>query len=120
MRQTREGRIGNGIVVLDLDVEPETAYDALCDFQSYAQMIPTVRRAEPLEPQEQRPSTVGGPRWSYWLSKFMLNCKVQYRQCPEADQNGEQSIVCKMFQDDLAPGARVLEFDLDESSVNVV
>jgi len=47
-RQERNGASGQGMVVLDVEADPDAIFDALTKFDEYGQMIPTVRKSSVL------------------------------------------------------------------------
>lgn len=96
--QSKMGREGSGYVVLDVKAPPYVVWECLLDFESYPQVIPTVRDVTMYpssssgyyaEKQQQlrhygTPSTT---RAAFCLSKFRLNIAAihKYRPHPDGD-----------------------------------
>mmetsp|Transcript_9247 Transcript_9247/g.14294 ORF Transcript_9247/g.14294 Transcript_9247/m.14294 type:complete len:428 (+) Transcript_9247:29-1312(+) len=102
--QSKMGRDGSGYVVVDVNVPPYVVWECLLDFESYPELIPTVRDVQffssenlksgyyaekPIDPSTGRelrhygsPSTT---RAAFILSKFRLNIAAihNYRPHPE-------------------------------------
>lgn len=92
-KQNRDGRSGNGLVVVDVKATVEEIFDALASFDKYEQMIPTVRRASIFSSSPD--VTVA----EFSLSRFRLKINVVNRVYPEK---------------------RLIRFSLDPSRPNLV
>jgi len=118
--QSRMGREGSGYVVLDVEVPPYIVWECLLDFESYPELIPTVKSMQlytttklntgyksekPVVPGTGRETRhYGTPsitRASFILSKFRLNIAAIHRYTPH-------------------PRGDYMEFTLDPSCTNVV
>ena len=47
-RQDRDGRMGQGLVIIDVPADPDVIFDTLTQFSSYADIIPTVKASNVL------------------------------------------------------------------------
>jgi len=102
--QSRMGREGSGYVVLDIEAPPYVIWECLLNFESYPQLIPTVRTMQlytstklntgfvnekPLLPGTGRETRhYGTPsitRASFILSKFRLNIAAIHKYTPHPD-----------------------------------
>lgn len=118
--QSRMGREGSGYVVLDVEAPPYIVWECLLDFESYPELIPTVKSMQlytstklntgftsekPVLPGTGRETRhYGTPsitRASFILSKFRLNIAAIHRYTPH-------------------PQGDYMEFTLDPSCTNVV
>jgi len=118
--QARMGREGSGYVVLDVKAPPFVVWECLLDFESYPQLISTVRNVQLFTNQklstgyvnEQPVSTGTGSetrhhgtpsvtRAAFVLSKFRLNIAAIHKYTPH-------------------PEGDYMEFTLDKSSTNMV
>jgi hypothetical protein len=118
--QSRMGREGSGYVVLDVKVPPYVVWECLLDFESYPDIIPTVREMQlytseklntgyvnekPVLPGTDREARhYGTPsitRASFSLSKFKLNIAAIHQYTPHPDGD-------------------YMEFNLDRSCTNMV
>ncbi|OEU08938.1 hypothetical protein FRACYDRAFT_249280 [Fragilariopsis cylindrus CCMP1102] len=118
--QSRMGREGSGYVVLDIEAAPYVIWECLLDFESYPELIPTVRAMQlytstklntgfvnekPVLPGTGRETRhYGTPsitRASFILSKFRLNIAAIHKYTPH-------------------PNGDYMEFTLDPSCTNVV
>jgi len=118
--QSRMGREGSGYVVLDVEAPPYIVWECLLDFESYPELIPTVKSMQlytstklntgfksekPVLPGTGRETRhYGTPsitRASFILSKFRLNIAAIHRYTPH-------------------PRGDYMEFTLDPSCTNVV
>lgn len=118
--QSRMGREGSGYVVLDIEAPPYVIWECLLDFESYPELIPTVRAMQlytstklntgfvnekPVLPGTGRETRhYGTPsitRASFILSKFRLNIAAIHKYTPH-------------------PNGDYMEFTLDPSCTNVV
>ena len=92
-KQNRDGRSGNGLVVLDVKASVDEIFEALASFDKYEQMIPTVRGANIYSStQEVTVAEVS-------LSRFRLKINVVNRVYPDK---------------------RLIRFSLDPSRPNLV
>jgi hypothetical protein len=92
-KQNRDGRSGNGLVVVDVKASVDEIFDALASFDKYEEMIPTVRGAQIYSSTQD--TTVA----EFSLSRFRLKINVinfVYRE------------------------KRVIKFSLDPSRPNLV
>ena len=92
-KQSREGRKGVGVVVVDVFAPAETVFETLCRFSMYEDIIPTVRSSKVLSSDGMNTMT------EYLLSRFMLRVNVLNR----------------IFRDQ-----RVVKFRLDDTRQNMV
>jgi len=118
--QSRMGREGSGYVILDVEAPPYIVWECLLDFESYPELIPTVKSMQlytstklntgftsekPVLPGTGRETRhYGTPsitRASFILSKFRLNIAAIHRYTPH-------------------PQGDYMEFTLDPSCTNVV
>ena len=116
--QARMGREGSGYVVLDVKAPPFVVWECLLDFESYPQLISTVRdvqifanqnlgtgsvNKEPAGTGSEIPhyGTPSSTRASFVLSKFRLNIAAIHKYTPH-------------------PEGDYMEFNLDKSSTNMV
>lgn len=118
--QSRMGREGAGYVVLDVQAPPYVVWECLLDFESYPDIIPTVRAMQlytseklntgyvnekPVLPGTGRETrhygTPSVTRASFVLSKFRLNIAAVHRYTPHPDGD-------------------YMEFTLDKSCTNMV
>ena len=118
--QSRMGREGSGYVVLDVEAPPYIVWECLLDFESYPELIPTVKAMQlytstklntgftsekPVLPGTGRETRhYGTPsitRASFILSKFRLNIAAIHRYTPH-------------------PQGDYMEFTLDPSCTNMV
>ena len=118
--QSRMGREGSGYVVLDVEAPPYVVWECLLDFESYPELIPTVKSMQlytstklntgytgekPVLPGTGRETRhYGTPsitRASFILSKFRLNIAAIHRYTPH-------------------PKGDYMEFTLDPSCTNMV
>lgn len=118
--QSRMGREGSGYVVLDVEAPPYIVWECLLDFESYPELIPTVRAMQlytstklntgytgekPVLPGTGRETRhYGTPsitRACFVLSKFRLNIAAIHRYTPH-------------------PKGDYMEFTLDPSCTNMV
>jgi len=118
--QSRMGREGSGYVILDVEAPPYIIWECLLDFESYPELIPTVKSMQlytstklntgftsekPVLPGTGRETRhYGTPsitRASFILSKFRLNIAAIHRYTPH-------------------PQGDYMEFTLDPSCTNVV
>ena len=118
--QSRMGREGSGYVVLDVEAPPYIVWECLLDFESYPELIPTVRSMQlytstklntgytgekPVLPGTGRETRhYGTPsitRACFVLSKFRLNIAAIHRYTPH-------------------PKGDYMEFTLDPSCTNMV
>jgi len=102
--QSRMGREGSGYVVLDIEAPPYVIWECLLNFESYPELIPTVREMQlytstklntgfvnekPLLPGTGRETRhYGTPsitRASFILSKFRLNIAAIHKYTPHPD-----------------------------------
>eukprot|EP01031_Cornospumella_fuschlensis_P024973 gene24973-30170_t len=79
-KQSREGRAGHGIVVLDVPAYVDEVFATLQQFERYSELIPTIRAAK-VDRSER------GAKAEYALSKFML------RVCVEHSVHSEQNMI---------------------------
>ncbi len=118
--QSRMGREGSGYVVLDVEAPPYIVWECLLDFESYPELIPTVKSMQlytstklntgytgekPVLPGTGRETRhYGTPsitRAAFILSKFRLNIAAIHRYTPH-------------------PKGDYMEFTLDPSCTNMV
>ena len=118
--QARMGREGSGFVVLDVQAPPYVVWECLLDFESYPDIIPTVRdmqlytseklntgyvNEKPVLPGTGRETrhygTPSVTRAAFVLSKFRLNIAAVHRYTPH-------------------PEGDYMEFTLDKSCTNMV
>lgn len=118
--QSRMGREGSGYVVLDVEAPPYVVWECLLDFESYSELIPTVRSMQlytstklntgytgekPVLPGTGRETRhYGTPsitRACFVLSKFRFNIAAIHRYTPH-------------------PKGDYMEFTLDPSCTNMV
>jgi len=118
--QSRMGREGSGYVALDVEAPPYIVWECLLDFESYPELIPTVKSMQlytttklntgfksekPVVPGTGRETrhygTPSVTRASFILSKFRLNIAAIHRYTPH-------------------PRGDYMEFTLDPSCTNVV
>lgn len=118
--QSRMGREGSGYVVLDVKAPPYVVWDCLLDFESYPDIIPTVRdmqlytseklnigyvNEKPVSPGTGRETRHYGipsvTRASFVLSKFQLNIAAVHKYTPH-------------------PSGDYMVFTLDKSCTNMV
>jgi len=118
--QSRMGREGSGYVILDVEAPPYIVWECLLDFESYPELIPTVKSMQlytstklntgftsekPVLPGTGRETRhYGTPsitRASFILSKFRLNIAAIHRYTPH-------------------PQGDYMEFTLDPSCTNMV
>ena len=92
-KQNRDGRSGNGLVVLDVKASVDEIFEALASFDKYEQMIPTVRGANIYSSTQE--VTVA----EFSLSRFRLKINVVNRVYPDK---------------------RLIRFSLDPSRPNLV
>ena len=91
--QSRQGRAGTGVVVVDVAADPDTVYKTLIDFQRYPELLSTVRMAD-IKTQSDDEVKI-----SYALSRFRLRVNVVHK---------------------LDPICRKIEFSLDTATPNLV
>ena len=77
-RQTRDGRVGTGMVVVDVDADVSTVFAVLTDIDRYPERISTVRAAVTYERGERLLKT------QFQISKFRLQINTELR-CARAD-----------------------------------
>jgi ribosome-associated toxin RatA of RatAB toxin-antitoxin module len=77
-RQTRDGRVGTGMVVVDVDADLSTVFAVLTDIDRYPERISTVRAAVTYERGEKLLKT------QFQISKFRLQINTELR-CARAD-----------------------------------
>jgi hypothetical protein len=78
-RQTRNGRVGTGLVVVDVDADASTAFAVLTDIDRYPERIPTVRAAVTYHRAEKLLKT------QFQISKFRLQINTELRCAREAN-----------------------------------
>jgi len=78
-RQTRNGRVGTGLVVVDVDADVSTAFAVLTDIDRYPERIPTVRAAVTYHRAEKLLKT------QFQISKFRLQINTELRCAREAN-----------------------------------
>jgi hypothetical protein len=78
-RQTRNGRVGTGLVVVDVDADVSTAFAVLTDIDKYPERIPTVRAAVTYHRAEKLLKT------QFQISKFRLQINTELRCAREAN-----------------------------------
>jgi hypothetical protein len=76
-KQSRTGRSGYGLVVVDVPAEESVVFNTLCDFDRYAELISTIRAGRI---SRQSDKIV---RAEYFLSKFMLKVNILHTVIPE-------------------------------------
>lgn len=72
-RQTRDGRVGTGMVVVDVDADVATVFAVLTDIDRYPERISTVRAAVTYERGEKLLKT------QFQISKFRLQINTELR-----------------------------------------
>lgn len=72
-RQTRNGRVGTGMVVVDVDADVATVFAVLTDIDKYPERIPTVRAAVTYHRAEKLLKT------QFQISKFRLQINTELR-----------------------------------------
>jgi len=72
-RQTRNGRVGTGMVVVDVDADVSTVFAVLTDIDKYPERIPTVRAAVTYHRAEKLLKT------QFQISKFRLQINTELR-----------------------------------------
>ena len=77
-RQTRNGRVGTGLVVVDVEADVSTAFAVLTDIDRYPERIPTVRAAVTYFRAEKLLKT------QFQISKFRLQINTELRCAREA------------------------------------
>lgn len=96
-RQTRDGWLGSGMVVMDVKADPEQVWSLLQDFANYDTFIDTVRKSQV------RKNTINGDpsetQATFVLSKFRFEVNVIHKFDAQRQQ---------------------LSFQLDKSSRNVI
>lgn len=77
-RQSRDGRTGSGLVVVDVPAHPDIVFRTLQQFERYHALIPTIRAAK-----IDRHSSGVIARAEYALSKFHLKVHVKHTIVPD-------------------------------------
>eukprot|EP01039_Chlorochromonas_danica_P010026 gene10027-11088_t len=77
-RQSRDGRTGSGLVVVDVPAHPDVVFRTLQQFEQYHALIPTIRAAK-----IDRHSSGVIARAEYALSKFHLKVHVKHTIVPD-------------------------------------
>lgn len=72
-RQTRNGRVGTGMVVVDVDADVATVFAVLTDIDKYTERIPTVRAAVTYHRSDKLLKT------QFQISKFRLQINTELR-----------------------------------------
>ena len=78
-RQVRDGRVGTGMVVVDVDADVPTVFAVLTDIDKYPERIPTVRAAVTYFRAEKLLKT------QFQISKFRLQINTELRCAREAN-----------------------------------
>lgn len=72
-KQNREGRVGEGLVVIDVRADPDVVFNTLTQFSSYADMIPTIRTSNVIVGDDTNAIT------EFTLSRLKLRVNVLHR-----------------------------------------
>lgn len=89
-KQSREGRAGHGIVVLDVPAYVDAVFATLQQFERYSELIPTIRAAKVNRLDQ-------GAKAEYALSKFMLRVCVEHSVHPEQVSESFQIIISALY-----------------------
>jgi len=92
-KQNRDGRAGYGIVVVDVQASADDVFDELTKFEEYANMIPTVRKADVYSATPKKVVA------EFAVSRFALRFNVVHSIMREQ---------------------RLIKFELDDSRANLV
>mmetsp|Transcript_3296 Transcript_3296/g.5135 ORF Transcript_3296/g.5135 Transcript_3296/m.5135 type:complete len:265 (+) Transcript_3296:198-992(+) len=76
-KQRRNGRAGTGWVVVDVDAAPDVVFEGLSAFDSYEEMIPTVRGVDTYY------KSADICKAEFSLSKFRLKINAEHKVYPE-------------------------------------
>jgi hypothetical protein len=76
-KQSRSGRSGYGLVVVDVPAPESEVFNTLCDFNRYPELISTIRAGRI---SKQSDTVV---KAEYYLSKFMLKVNILHTIIPE-------------------------------------
>lgn len=72
-KQNRDGRVGEGLVVIDVRADPDVVFNTLTQFSSYADVIPTIRTSNVIVSDETNAIA------EFTLSRLKLRVNVLHR-----------------------------------------